>query len=403
MEAAVLGSMLPHAEKRRGGVPGRSVLMIVGTRPEIIKMAPVYKALLDAGMRPYLLHTGQHVEMAYPLYELFGMVPDHILKLARRRGDLACLSAELLDEIAQHILALQPGVTLVHGDTTTALAGAMASFYAQVPVGHVEAGLRTNNLYDPFPEELNRTLIGRMATWHFAPTQRSRENLAAEGLVNGVYFTGNTAVDAARWGVAQLARDRHAGDFLQEAGLHLHQASRLLLVTAHRRENWGAGIEQIALAVKQWLIENERYAAVWPVHLNPVVADAVHGIFADSMERLAGRLLLCPPLDYMQLLALLSRCWLVLTDSGGIQEEAAALDRPVLVLRATTERPEIVESGRGILVGADAQRIRHHLGRLHADRRCYQGMLASPNPFGDGHSGERIASILCGVRSDIAQ
>lgn len=379
-------------------LPAAPIVLCLGTRPEIIKMAPVHHALRAAGERPVVLHTGQHDEMAWPLYDFFGIRPDEVIGLQRRKPGLAHLSAELIGSISERLEALRPRAVLVHGDTTTALMAAMAAFYLKIPIGHVEAGLRTHERYDPFPEETNRTLIARIADWHFAPTPTARHNLACEGVTRNVVVTGNTAVDAARWGSRQMSLTALIG--IQGAPSCLGRIAklpswmRLLLVTAHRRENWDGGIAQIALAVRTWLEQRPDYAAVWPVHGNPQVADAVHAAFADADAGLSERLFLSPPVDYSVLLALLSRCWLVLTDSGGIQEEAAAVDRPVLVLRDTTERPELLETGRGVLVGARAASIGAQLDLLDRSPEAYAAMCSAPNPFGDGRASERIAAAL---------
>lgn len=351
--------------------------------------------------------------MAWPLYEFFGMPPDVVLDLKRDNSSLAHLSAKLLEnltqEFARQAQRAQPRAVLVHGDTSTALMAAMAAFYLQLDIGHIEAGLRTHDRYDPFPEEKNRELIGRLARWHFAPTAASVANLRAEGVVHDVHQVGNTAIDAARWGVGHLEGYASAHpDFLppQLDGLRAINAPaagsrRMLLVTAHRRENWGEGITQIAQTVRQWLLDHPDDLAVWPVHANPAVADAVHQVMGTSNGDIApanlrGRLFLCPPVDYPALLWLMQRSWLILTDSGGIQEESAALNKPVLVLRKTTERPELIETGRGVLVGTVPADIRSHIDRLAANSSAYGAMIAGPNPFGDGHAGERIARLLAG-------
>jgi UDP-N-acetylglucosamine 2-epimerase (non-hydrolysing) len=376
----------------------RSIAICIGTRPEIIKMAPVYLALRAAGLSVTLIHSGQHDSMAWPLYEFFGMTPDVTVDLARTDSSLEHLSSRLIESISAQWRNIQPRAVLVHGDTSTAAMAALTAFYRQVPIGHVEAGLRTHAHYDPFPEEMNRVMIGRMARWHFAPTRIAVDNLANEGIRQHVHQVGNTAIDAARWGLAQLETHWKKHPQLFPADLvpvrKLANSSRLLLVTAHRRENWGQGIEQIALAVRQWLHSNPDYTAVWPVHGNPAVADTVRAVFAALEPSLACRIFLTAPLDYPALLWVMQRSWMILTDSGGIQEESAALNKPVLVLRDTTERPELISSGRGLLTGARRDAILHDLARIHGNAKQYQRMQAGTNPFGDGRAAQRITTIL---------
>lgn len=374
------------------------IALCMGTRPEIIKMAPVYAALRNRGMNALVVHSGQHEELAWPLYDFFEMQPTETIQLKRKGQSLAHLNSILLEKLSDTFERLAPSAVLVHGDTSSALMGALAAFYLQIPVGHVEAGLRTYYQYDPFPEEKNRDLIGRIANWHFAPTKIAAANLQQEFVQGEISILGNTAIDAAQWGVSHLQKygDSHP-EFLPAEFAEISKQcvdKKLLLITAHRRENWETGIHDIANAIKKWLIENEDYVAVWPVHANPFVSQVVYKAFADSMDVLGNRIVLCKPLEYPALLWVLQRAWLVLTDSGGIQEEATALDKPVLVLRQTTERPEIIHCGRGILVGAATDTILDHLKRLHSDMVSYQRMLCSPNPFGDGTTAQQIAEIL---------
>jgi UDP-N-acetylglucosamine 2-epimerase len=304
---------------------------------------------------------------------------------------------------------VQPCAVLVHGDTTSTLASAQAAFYLDIPIGHVEAGLRTGNPREPFPEEKNRELTARLARWHFAPTAGAAANLAKEGVpASAVHTVGNSAVDAALAGTARLehmlADGRLADGRLADGTLALpaelqalqpHLAHcKLMTVTAHRRENWGEGITNIARAVGQLLTRHPGLAVVWPVHGNPAVRDAVHAELGGLAEQLGGRLTLCPPLDYPALLWCLHRSALALTDSGGIQEEGAALSCPVLVLRDTTERPELVEAGAGMIVGTDTERIVRTVDQLLGDGRLLECMRQAVNPFGDGHTAARIADVL---------
>lgn len=374
------------------------ILLCMGTRPEIIKMAPVYHALKEASLAQVIVHTGQHDSMAWPLYDFFEMRPDHVIHLERKSEGLAHLGALLLEHLDAIYAAVKPAAVLVQGDTSSALMGALAAFYRQIPVGHVEAGLRTHTPYDPFPEEMNRTLIGRLAHWHFAPTPQALKNLNAEGIAGaGLSMVGNTVIDAARAGVSWLRSDTRRGSVLPATLNRLRNlpaGQRLLLVTAHRRENWGAGIASIAAAVRQLLLREPTLEAVWPVHANPAVAAVVHAALGDMPGHAAARLHLCEPLDYPALLWLLDACWLVLTDSGGIQEEASALSKPVLVLRDSTERAELIVVGGGLLVGTSRDTIVAQTLKLMAEPHCYEAMRQAPNPFGDGRSGASIRDLL---------
>lgn len=372
------------------------VLLCMGTRPEIVKMAPVAHALAARGVPAGVLHTGQHEDMAWPLYRFFDLEPAHRLDLARAGHGLADLGARLLARLDAVLGAVRPRIVLVQGDTSSALMAALAAFYRRIPVGHVEAGLRTHTPDEPFPEEMNRCLIARIARWHFAPTLLARQNLMHEGIARSdITVTGNTVIDAVRSGVARL----DAGQAGPPPGLPGDLAARLagrklLLVTAHRRENWGAGITAIARAVADLLTGDDRFAAVWPVHGNPLVADAVNTALAGLAPAAAARLVLTAPLDYPALLWLLRACWLVLTDSGGIQEEACALARPVLVLREATERQALIAAGGGLLVGARRDAIVATTRALAGDAARYRTMQDCGAPFGDGHAGAAIAHLL---------
>ncbi len=378
------------------------ILISVGTRPEIIKMAPLHAELRRRGLPVAWVHTGQHREMAQPLYEFFGIEPEHEVTLERRSGELSHLNALLLEGLAAVFERTRPAAVLVHGDTTSTLASAQAAFYQGVPVGHVEAGLRTFNHREPFPEEMNRELTARLSRWHFSPTSRAAGNLEREGIRAGVHVVGNTAVDAALQGTARVDALLAEGTPVLPAALDpLRQGLelakwRLITVTAHRRENWGEGIASIAQAVAQLLEAHPDVAVVWPVHGNPAVRDAVHAELAAKVPALEGRLTLCEPLDYPALLWCLHRSVLALTDSGGIQEEGAALSCPVLVLRNTTERPELIDAGAGLIVGTDRNRIVSTVSGLLAepDGAGLQRMRDATNPFGDGTTSRQIADVL---------
>ena len=384
-----------------GSLPSRmprpTVLLCMGTRPEIIKMAPVYHALADGPLRPVVLHTGQHDSIAWPLYRFFGMEPDRVLDLSRERPSLGHLNAQLLDAVDGVLSEEGAEAVLVHGDTSSALSAAMAAFYAGTPIGHVEAGLRSGNPMDPFPEEMNRTVIARLARWHFAPTRRAVRNLIREGLQpEAVSLVGNTVVDAVHHGLGVIGDGSWVPPGLPADVGTWSEGGRLVLVTMHRRENWGQPIVDVAEAVARSVAATPDLRVLWPVHPNPAVREAIEaGVArAELSEADAARLRLIEPLDYPAMLWTLRRSWLVLTDSGGIQEEAAALDRPVLVLRHTTERPELMEAGGGVLVGPSGTAVRTWLHDLATDPEAYGALRCEENPYGDGHAGERIAATL---------
>lgn len=380
-------------------MPKKRILLCMGTRPEIIKMAPVYHALKGGPLEPVVLHTGQHEEMAWPVYSFFNMEPGHIIKLTRDRPTLGHLGGRLMDEVDAVLTEESAAAVLVHGDTSSALMAGLAASYAQIPVGHVEAGLRSHNMMDPFPEEQNRVLISRLARWHFVPTRLAMENLRQEGVSGpGLHLVGNTIVDATRLGMdhaimqyagAQAVEGCELAPFIQK-----NDGRKLLLVTAHRRENWGAPLARIAHTVRELAETHPELAVVWPVHANPIVRDAVLGIMSGLARDVQDRVLLTGPLDYPQMLWALRNAWLTLTDSGGIQEEAAALRVPVLVARKTTERPELIEAGAGALVGTDPGKIRRWTENLLERPAMHLGMRTVDNPYGDGHSGKAIARIL---------
>ena len=378
---------------------GQPTLLSMGTRPEIIKMAPLYRALRAVGHGVSVLHTGQHDSMAWPLYKFFDMLPDHALELHRHGTSLSHLSAALLTQTQQALDRIKPRAVLVHGDTSSAAMVSIAAFYNHIPVGHVEAGLRSHDREDPFPEEMNRGLIGRFASWHFAPTPAAVDNLRRENVAaQAIHLVGNTIVDATRWASAHLETLPGQGRFVLPAELARVPGAmaerRLVLVTAHRRENWGNGIDRICSAVRELLVRHAELLVVWPVHVNPTVHDAVHRAMAPLADDAAARLFLCEPLDYPALMYLLRHAWLILTDSGGIQEEAVSLRVPVLVLRDTTERPELLDVKAGLLVGTQPAAIVQAFERLWSNEAAHAAMRAASNPFGDGRASQRISSLL---------
>lgn len=367
--------------------PRLRALLLTGTRPDIIKMAPVYQALQHHDVEVALVHSGQHHDTVDALYEFFKITPAVSLTLHRKNALLSHLGSRILDALAPVCESLAPDVILVQGDTTTALMGALAGFYQHIPVGHVEAGLRSGDAGEPFPEEMNRRLIARIARWHFAPTPLAAAFLRKEGIpLKGIYMTGNTVVDAAQWGMQQIAA--------RAIGLPLPASRHLILVTAHRRENWGSGLTDIAKAIRRVLERYPDVEVLWPLHPNPEVAATIESSLGDGQAGFAHRLHLTGPLKYPDMLAVLQRAWLIVTDSGGLQEEAVAARVPVLITRRQTERPEVVNCGAGRLVGTDPDRIVHEIAHLYKNPRAWAAMRPSVSPFGDGRAGERIARFL---------
>jgi len=360
------------------------VLVVIGTRPEAIKLAPVVRAARAAGFDVQVCVTGQHREMLRPVLELFDIAPDHDLDLMTPGQTLSRLTSAALEGTTGVIEKCKPSWVIVQGDTTTALAAALAAFYAGVPVGHVEAGLRTNDKRQPFPEEANRRMVDDLADLHFPPTERARANLIREGHSGATLrVTGNTGIDALRYAISldyEIARGPLAA---------IPRDRRIVLVTAHRRESFGDGIVAICRALERLVGETDDIQVVYPVHLNPNVQDPVRARLSDN-----ERITLLPPLDYMSLIQLMRASTLILTDSGGIQEEAPSLGRPVLVLREVTERPEAVEAGCARLIGTNESRIVREARRLLEDDAAYQRMAHVANPFGDGHASERIVDAL---------
>lgn len=361
------------------------VLTVLGTRPEAIKLAPVIKELEQhPGVASKVCVTAQHREMLDPFLKLFEIKPDYDLDIMQPNQSLFDVTAKALLGLKDVLDAERPDIILVQGDTTTAFAAALAAFYLKIRVGHVEAGLRTENKYNPFPEEINRRLVTHLADFHFAPTERARANLLAEGVRDeAICVTGNTVVDAL---LMTLERTR-GQDPLPD--LPIEPDRRLLLVTAHRRESFGEGLINICRALKEIAESTDDVEIVYPVHLNPNVR-------ATVQRELRGieRVHLMPPLDYVSFVHLMSRAYLILTDSGGIQEEAPSLGKPVLVMREATERPEAIEAGVAKLVGTAPQRIVGETLRLLKDGEEYNRMARARNPFGDGHAAKRIVDVL---------
>jgi UDP-N-acetylglucosamine 2-epimerase (non-hydrolysing) len=371
----------------------KKILITFGTRPEAIKMAPVVAALQqEAAFDTRVCVTAQHRQMLDQVLELFGIQPAFDLNLMRPGQDLTDITSNVLLGMRGVLREWRPDWVLVHGDTTTTFAAALAAFYEKVPVGHVEAGLRTGNIYSPWPEEMNRRLAGAITTLHFAPTERARANLEREGVdANAIQVTGNTVIDALLEVVARIKGDAQLLQAMASQFAFLDPAKRLILVTGHRRENFGEGFERICRALKA-LGERADVEILYPVHLNPNVQEPVRRILGNS-----PRVHLIEPLDYLPFVYLMDRSYLIITDSGGVQEEAPSLGRPVLVMRDTTERPEAVDAGTVKLVGTDEACIVREAVQLLDDPAAYQRMALAHNPYGDGRASQRIAAILGAV------
>ncbi len=359
-------------------------MVVFGTRPEAIKMAPVVRALLERNdeLDVVTCVTAQHREMLDQVLALFDVRADHDLDIMTHGQDLYDVTARVVVGMRDVIRSEGPDAVLVHGDTTTSTMAALAAFYEQVPVGHVEAGLRSRLRYSPFPEEMNRRLTAQLATWHYSPTPQSRANLLAEGVEDGqVFLTGNTAIDALLWMNANLSET--------EADTVFTPGTRGILVTAHRRENFGAGIENICRAILDLVAAHPDTEVIYPVHPNPNIKTPVHAILGPE-----PRVRLIEPVDYREFVLLMSRAHLILTDSGGVQEEAPSLGKPVLVLRECTERPEAVDAGTVELVGTDRAVIARTASRLLGDRSAWDAMAHAVNPYGDGLAAGRMADHL---------
>ena len=383
----------------------KSILLVFGTRPEAIKMAPLVRELQSrpTQFRTIVCVTGQHREMLDQVLDIFRITPDYDLSIMRQGQDLYDVTARVLTGMRDVLREAHPDMVLVHGDTTTSTAAALAAFYQQIPVGHVEAGLRTHNIYSPWPEEINRQLTGRLATLHFAPTPLSRDNLLREAVnPDTIHVTGNTVIDALHIVVRRLQTDTDLAATTEAQLLRsgydvnrLRQTTRrLVLITGHRRENFGDGFINICQAIKDLSAAHPDIDFVYPMHLNPNVRRPIHQVFGEDLT-LHTNLFFIEPLDYLQFLHLMSLSAIVLTDSGGIQEEAPGLGKPVIVMRDTTERPEAVQAGTVRLVGTDRALIVEEVSRLLLDPAYYATMSEAVNPYGDGKACPRIADALC--------
>lgn len=367
------------------------VLTVFGTRPEAIKMAPLVHALAkDPHFEAKVCVTAQHREMLDQVLKLFSIVPEYDLNIMQPGQGLTEITCRILEGLKPVLESFKPDVVLVHGDTTTTMAASLAAFYQRIPVGHVEAGLRTGDLSSPWPEEGNRTLTGHLATYHFAPTETSRQNLLRENIAdNRITVTGNTVIDALFWVRDRVLSDEALHNELTQRYPFLANGKKMILVTGHRRESFGRGFEQICHALAEIAANSPDVQIVYPVHLNPNVSEPVKRILGH-----VENVILIEPQDYLPFVWLMNRAWLILTDSGGIQEEAPSLGKPVLVMREMTERPEAVSAGTVCLVGTDSQRIVNEVTRLLQDESAYQAMSRAHNPYGDGHACHRILSAL---------
>lgn len=378
----------------------RKIMLVFGTRPEAIKMAPLVRELqkYPKDFETVVCVTGQHREMLDQVLRIFDIKPDYDLDIMRQGQDLYDVTAKVLLGMREILKEAAPDMVLVHGDTTTSTAAALASFYQKIPVGHVEAGLRTHNIYSPWPEEMNRQITGRIASYHFAPTSLSRQNLLDEGVPeNRIHVTGNTVIDALHWVVERIKDDKELDckleNQLREAGYNVGRDRRLVLITGHRRENFGKGFINICNAIKTLSVRHPEVDFVYPMHLNPNVRKPIHEVFGEDLSNLDNTFFI-EPLEYLNFVYLMERSHIVLTDSGGIQEEAPGLGKPVLVMRDTTERPEALEAGTVKLVGTDYSKIVDNVSVLLEDSSAYEKMSRAVNPYGDGKACGRIVSIL---------
>lgn len=380
-------------------------MLVFGTRPEAIKMAPLVKEFQKnpEHFQTIVCVTGQHRQMLDQVLELFEITPDYDLDIMKAGQDLYDVTSRVLVGMRDVLKEAQPDVVLVHGDTTTSTAAALAAFYQQIPVGHVEAGLRTHNIYSPWPEEMNRQLTGRIATYHFAPTPLSRENLLREGVTEEkITVTGNTVIDALYWVVNKVKSDSNLStqllDALKNAGYdvaRLQNGRRLILITGHRRENFGDGFIHMCTAIRDLTQKYPEVDFVYPMHLNPNVRRPIHEVFGEDLNNL-GNMFFIEPLEYLSFVYLMEKATIVLTDSGGIQEEAPGLGKPVLVMRDTTERPEALDAGTVKLVGTDYDKIMSEVSLLLDDASAYEKMSRAVNPYGDGLACGRILELLKG-------
>ena len=384
----------------------KTILLVFGTRPEAIKMAPLVKEFqkYPKDFNTIVCVTGQHREMLDQVLQIFDIVPDYDLNIMKQGQDLYDVTSRVLLGMRDVLKETCPDVVLVHGDTTTSTAAALAAFYQQIPVGHVEAGLRTHNIYSPWPEEMNRQLTGRITTYHFSPTPLSRQNLIQEHVSdNQILVTGNTVIDALYWVVDRIKNSTQLNATLakglKEAGYdvaRLKEGKRLVLITGHRRENFGDGFIHICQAIQTLNKKFPDVDFVYPMHLNPNVRKPIHEVFGEQLDNL-GNMFFIEPLEYLSFVYLMEKSTIVLTDSGGIQEEAPGLGKPVLVMRNTTERPESLDAGTVKLVGTDYDKIVDEVSELLVNPIAYEKMSKAVNPYGDGKACQRIIYYLLNI------
>ena len=381
-------------------------MLVFGTRPEAIKMCPLVKEFQKHRdeFETIVCVTGQHREMLDQVLTIFDVKPDYDLNIMKQGQDLYDVTARVLTGMRDVFKACRPDVLLVHGDTTTSTAAALAAFYQQIPVGHVEAGLRTHNIYSPWPEEMNRQITGRIAEYNFAPTPLSEKNLLEEKAQGKIYVTGNTVIDALHMVVDKLKNNaeltKEQNDILLKAGYdvaRLNVGKKLVLITGHRRENFGDGFIRMVTAMKDLSEKYPEVDFVYPMHLNPNVRKPIHEVFGTDLNNL-GNFFFIEPLQYLEFVHLMSKATIVLTDSGGIQEEAPGLGKPVLVMRDTTERPEALKSGTVHLVGTDYDKIVTEVSTLLEDKVAYEKMSKAVNPYGDGESCKRIVGFFLNIK-----
>lgn len=375
-------------------------MLVFGTRPEAIKMAPLVKEFqkYPEQFKTQVCVTGQHRQMLDQVLEIFDIVPDFDLDIMKQGQDLFDVTSRVMLGMREVLSSAKPDIVLVHGDTTTSTAAALAAFYCQIPVGHVEAGLRTHNIYSPWPEEMNRQITGRIASYHFAPTELSKNNLLKENVEQQqIYITGNTVIDALYWVIKKIKGNgelqSQLSEELKEAGYDVSRNRPLVLITGHRRENFGDGFISICRAIKTLSQKFPDVDFVYPMHLNPNVRKPIKEVFGENLSNL-GNMFFIEPLEYLSFVFLMEKATIVLTDSGGIQEEAPGLGKPVLVMRNTTERPEALEAGTVKLVGTDYDKIVTEVSNLLTDPAYYSSMSQAVNPYGDGMACERIMTIL---------
>ena len=381
----------------------KTVMLVFGTRPEAIKMAPLVKEFQKhpETFKTVVCVTGQHRQMLDQVLQLFEIIPEYDLNIMKQGQDLYDVTARVLTGMRDVLKEAQPDVVLVHGDTTTSTAAALAAFYQQIPVGHVEAGLRTHNIYSPWPEEMNRQITGRIATYNFAPTPLSKANLLREAVnEESITVTGNTVIDALYWVVNKIKEDKALNNELQslltQAGYDVNRLAdgkKLVLITGHRRENFGDGFINMCTAIRDLTQKYPDVDFVYPMHLNPNVRKPIHEVFGEDLNNL-GNMFFIEPLEYLSFVYLMEKSTIVLTDSGGIQEEAPGLGKPVLVMRDTTERPEALEAGTVKLVGTNYDKIVAEVSALLDDQAHYDAMSKAVNPYGDGLACGRIVETL---------